>query len=875
MSQQSDNTLRLDDPRLTAYALDELDVAERAAVEEFLHGSAEGREFVKAIRETAQLLCAELAGADSIADCELRNADLKTVATTEGASRRRARLFVVIGAAGSLSAAALIAAYLPWMNAPSEFTQVRGDGPTRIFEQQSGPESRPLGAVVFVDSANGSSPVTGTPIGPPGPPHLPTGAPASLSSGRVRSGYDSNGNGVVEGFSGVQLKSHTVTNGNVSQPTDYLSSEVSSPEPQHTLNFVEGRDGSGRVPAAPSQVAPQGETTARGRGEQVRVDLEQLRQLNEQLVRENQSQNPRPVRLIAGQPVTQAAPNLGYSPVAPGQSVARVPTDGVAKNDYSDHYFIAPDSGGTQLWSAPQEGRLNEQEISAGHRFMLLDDTNQSVASPKRESGPFKFYITPFDEGPTQSLEDYEPIVENQFLSPANAPLSTFGIDVDTASYSNMRRFLTQNRLPPPNAVRIEELVNYFDYEDPQPAGEDPFSVSLEVGPCPWHGEHWLVRVGLKGKEIPREQRPPTNLVFLLDVSGSMRDANKLPLVQQAMELLVRELTEDDRVAIVTYAGEAGLVLDSTSGSKQDVILAAIQKLSAGGSTNGAGGLKLAYEKAVSGFIKNGSNRVILCTDGDFNVGISDDDQLVQLIQEQAKSNVFLSIFGFGMGNLKDAKLEKLADKGNGHYGYIDNSREARKVFVEELSGTLYTIAKDLKIQVEFNPAQVGSYRLIGYENRVMPSEDFHNDAKDGGDVGAGHSVSVLYEIAPVGVTPDGAPRLKYQQATAGKQEAVAEPASDDLLTLSLRYKQPDGEKSELREFPLKDQADASGKPSRNFEWAASVAAFGMVLRNSQFKSQATLDLVLQLAERAKGDEATGDRQEFIDLVRTAKTLGK
>jgi Ca-activated chloride channel homolog len=494
-----------------------------------------------------------------------------------------------------------------------------------------------------------------------------------------------------------------------------------------------------------------------------------------------------------------------------------------------------------------------------------------------------------------ENAEAYEPIVENEFLAPTVAPLSTFAIDVDTASYSNVRRFLTQGQFPPPNAVRIEELLNYFQYDDPAPSGERPFSISMETARCPWNMGHQLVRIGLKGKEIHPAERPPSNLVFLVDVSGSMKNDNKLPLVKSGLELLVGEMTENDRIAIVTYARHAGVVLESTSGQNKTQILNAIRNLKAGGSTNGEGGLQLAYDQAVKNAISEGANRVILCTDGDFNVGVSNDDELVKIIGRHAETGVYLSIFGFGMGNLKDGKLEKLADKGNGHYGYVDGIREAQKVFVEEMTGTLYTIAKDVKVQVEFNPAKIGAYRLIGYENRMMPAQDFQNDAKDAGDIGAGHSVTALYELIPAGV-PLPAKGLKYQSVPEVKAPVPAND-SNELLTLSLRYKHPEPiaarragayvpQKSVLEEYPLAAPTDANAEVSQDLRWASAVAAFGMILRDSAHKGQADLPMVLTLAASCLGApevteaEQTEDsaaeisrRKEFVELVNAVRKL--
>jgi Ca-activated chloride channel family protein len=470
--------------------------------------------------------------------------------------------------------------------------------------------------------------------------------------------------------------------------------------------------------------------------------------------------------------------------------------------------------------------------------------------------------------------EQYDPIVENEFLPATEHPLSTFSVDVDTAAYANVRRFLNEGRLPPPAAVRIEEMVNYFKYNYPAPEGDVPFSVNMEVAGCPWNGDHRLVRVGIKGQEVERDQRGPSNLVFLLDVSGSMRDANKLPLVRQAMTMLVDQLTEDDRVAIVTYAGDTQVKLESTCGDQREKILAAIDGLTAGGSTHGSAGIQLAYERAMSHFVEEGTNRVILASDGDLNVGITEDDELVRLIQEKARSGVFLTVLGFGTGNLKDSKLEKLADKGNGTYAYIDGLREARKVLIEQIAGSLVTIAKDVKIQIELNPAQVQSYRLIGYENRLLAAPDFHDDKKDAGEIGAGHTVTALYEFIPA----DGKQAAGGEQAGLKYQRVPERPLTDkahsgELLTLKLRYKAPDGEKSRLLEFTLKDQGKRFGEASADFRFASAVASFGMVLHGSKHCGEATLSAVEEFAAGAVGDDPGGYRTELVDLVRRAKQL--
>ncbi|MBC8039187.1 MAG: VWA domain-containing protein [Opitutaceae bacterium] len=478
--------------------------------------------------------------------------------------------------------------------------------------------------------------------------------------------------------------------------------------------------------------------------------------------------------------------------------------------------------------------------------------------------------------------ESYELPADNRYQTVTSEALSTFSIDVDTASYSNVRRFLTSGRLPPRDSVRVEELINYFPYRYAPPKGDVPFAAKLEVASAPWAPEHRLVRIGLKGRELTAATRPAANLVFLLDVSGSMSSANKLPLVKESLRLLVERLRPDDRVAIVTYAGSSGLALPSTPASRKNEILASLDNLNSGGSTNGAMGIHLAYDIAKANFVANGGiNRVILCTDGDFNVGVTDRSELVRLIEEKAKSRVFLSIFGFGMGNLKDSTLEALSGKGNGTYGYIDSRREAEKVFVEQVEGTLATIAKDVKIQVEFNPAKVASYRLIGYENRMLAKEDFNNDAVDAGDIGAGHTVTALYEIVPVGVDADGSVRpavdpLKYQNTEGNvRKPATTATGSRELLTVKIRYKAPEGDVSKKQEFPLIDTGATFAKSDGEFRFAAAVAAWGMLLRESPHKGGATFEQVLAWAEDGLGDDAGGHRAEFVQLVRRSAELGR
>lgn len=471
------------------------------------------------------------------------------------------------------------------------------------------------------------------------------------------------------------------------------------------------------------------------------------------------------------------------------------------------------------------------------------------------------------------NTEEYERIYENRFLDVLTNPLSTFSIDVDTAAYANMRRFLRENRLPPEDAVRAEEVINYFDYDYPLPQGEKPFSIYMEMSGCPWNKAHNLIHIGLQGKSLPPEEQPPSNLVFLLDVSGSMSSPRKLPLLQTAFKLLVKELSEKDRVAIAVYAGAAGLVLPSTPAGEKQKIIEAIDKLQAGGSTAGGAGIQLAYKTAMENLIPEGNNRIILATDGDFNVGISSTSELVRMIEEKREKGVFLTILGFGTGNYKDHRMEQLADKGNGNYYYIDNLLEAKKVFINDLRGTLFTIAKDVKIQVEFNPAKIKAYRLVGYENRLLDKEDFADDTKDAGELGAGHSVTALYEVIPYGSEEKipAVDELKYQE-TKISPKAFKSP---EAMTVRLRYKKPDGRKSLLIESALTNKVIPASKTSGMFKFAAAAAEFAMLLRNSEHKGDADFSSIMDLAKSGKGADPHGYRAEFINLVELAELLQK
>ncbi|HEX8041844.1 MAG TPA: von Willebrand factor type A domain-containing protein [Chryseosolibacter sp.] len=552
--------------------------------------------------------------------------------------------------------------------------------------------------------------------------------------------------------------------------------------------------------------------------------------------------------------------------------------------------IVVPSDGGilvfTRTGFAAREVRIADKNVVD---VKLSKDTRtvpESVRQGKRENdralkeataepGRRADYVITYESMPAVEIntEEYEGLEENIFHGAIKQPLSTFSIDVDAASYSNLRRFINNGEVPPKDAVRIEEMINYVDYDDAEPKNGQPFSIYTEIAEAPWNSKHRLVHIGLQGKRIPVQGLPPSNLVFLIDVSGSMNQPNKLPLVQSSFKLLVDQLRPQDHVAIVVYAGAAGTVLEPTAGSEKKKILAAIESLHAGGSTAGAVGLRLAYELAREHFKENGNNRVILATDGDFNVGESSNKAMEDLITEKREDGIYLSVLGYGVGNLKDSKMENLADKGNGNYAYIDNLTEARKVLVSEFGGTLFTIATDVKLQVEFNPARVQAYRLIGYENRKLNDEDFNNDRKDAGDLGSGHTVTALYEIIPVGVRSDfySIDDLKYQPAPSLTERAHAE----EWLTVKFRYKNPGEAKSNLIVKTLTGKAGTLDEASTDFRWAAAVAGFGMLLTDSQYVHEWSYADVMTVAEGARGKDTEGYRSEFLNLVRTYSLMAR
>ena len=596
--------------------------------------------------------------------------------------------------------------------------------------------------------------------------------------------------------------------------------------------------------------------------------------------------NPyRPDRVVTGK--VKDAEN---GKALPGVSIVLKSTTRGVVTDHSGSYSIrVPQSGGilvfrmigykTKAVKVGDRSLINvrmELDMVELEEVVVMDKAvdkrvQMSHAIRMRSNGGIH---QPLPEAPIRhNTEEYATIHENIFLQASRNPLSTFSIDVDAASYSNIRRFLNNGQLPPKDAVRIEEMVNYFHYTYEDPKGADPFDVITELSEAPWQPEHRLVHIGLKGKDIPTDDLPPSNLVFLIDVSGSMDAPNKLPLLKSSFHMLAQQLRPQDKVSIVVYAGAAGLVLPPTSGSDRSRIITALNELHAGGSTAGGAGIQLAYSIAKQNYTHDGNNRVILATDGDFNVGASSNAAMERLIEEKRQDGIFLTVLGFGMGNYKDSKMEILADKGNGNYAYIDNILEAKKVLVNEFGGTLFTIAKDVKLQVEFNPAKVQAYRLIGYENRKLQNEDFNNDKKDAGDLGSGHTVTALYEIIPVGVKSDFIPvdELKYQSSTINPSAYK----SKEMLTVKLRYKDPNGSKSKLLVKSVLDVGIALQRTSDNFRWSAAVASFGMLLRDSEFKGAASHSQVLELAEGAKGEDPEGYRAELIRLVKSCQLLAR
>ncbi|KOY86645.1 hypothetical protein AD998_11275 [bacterium 336/3] len=547
-------------------------------------------------------------------------------------------------------------------------------------------------------------------------------------------------------------------------------------------------------------------------------------------------------------------------PIKDGMTVLNV----VLEIDGNIQYISVTSTAYGQIRGGKRKARKAQKE--AERAYIQAEKSMKWSTNAQKQANHSKKTKEPNDN-------DYSKIVDNTFKDSKKEPLSTFSIDVDNASYSQVRSSIEQGEMPTADAVRIEELINYFDYDYEEPKGEHPFTINTELASCPWNPQNKLVHIGLQGKNLDYKNLKPSNLVFLIDVSGSMSDTNKLPLVKKSLSILLNELSDKDKISIVVYAGSEGLVLEATKASEKEKIMTALDNLSSGGSTNGGAGIELAYKIAEENLIKDGNNRIVLCTDGDFNVGVTSTDELVKIVEKKRQKGIYLTICGYGMGNYKDSSMEEISKNANGNYFYIDNLQEAQKVFAKEMRANMFTIAKDVKIQVEFNPQWVQAYRLIGYENRVMANEDFNDDKKDAGELGAGHTVTALYEIVPVGVKSEYVAKtddLKYQQAQLSNQSQT-----NELMTVKFRYKPLKKEESVLITQVIENNSKNWENSSDNFRFSASVASFGMLLRESPYKGKSNYEQVLSMARGAKGKDDNGYRSNFIQLVELVKTLEK
>ncbi|AGA30909.1 YfbK domain-containing protein [Singulisphaera acidiphila] len=883
-------TFDASDPRLTAYALGELDGSERTEIEALLAENPPALQFIAEIRETAQLLTDQFQRELSPGLAAEHRQAIEFGLLPKPTPRARLR-WISLAVAACLLGGITIAAWLA--------SRPTGDKERITLTMQAERTPDPPATPDPVPTAN-------VPLGWNGALDLSSGGIGSDTTALAPGMESKTANFSLNNLSELRKTKRVLRNPDFE--IDALASKESEAAPLGS-SFKDRQTPAASSPRARSQGdGPSG--PGAGGGALPALSAEQ----------DSKKVFPREpgivgMELSRGAPAAPAVKPSAAASDAINLYQAVVVQDGQA---VSNDLPIKNQQGDPQ--STPHfekeslaEGRKQTKNIEmsfqngairdkAGLGAMPIrgeaQDANRLVSTPESDSSGsadtrrmLKRRLHEVEPNPQPvaepaNAEVYARVVDNPFIQVAAESLSTFSIDVDTASYANVRRFLGQGVMPPKNAVRIEELLNYFPYDDPPPSAssKDPFSVRVEVAGCPWNAKHRLARIGIKGRPIDQDKRPPSNLVFLIDVSGSMDHPNKLPLLQSSLQTLVEQLGENDRVAIVVYAGASGLHLRSTSCLHKAQILSSIAQLRAGGSTNGGAGIQLAYDTATENFIKGGTNRVILATDGDFNVGIIDADrlapltnlaeltqggQLTQLIQAKAKSGVFLSVLGFGMGNLKDATLEKLADKGNGHYAYIDGPKEAEKVLVQEMGATLVTIAKDVKIQVEFNPAKVDAYRLIGYEDRLLQKEDFNDDRKDAGEIGAGHHVTALYELVPTGTDKNGpvVDPLVFQ-----KTEKPKEPRNE-LLLVKLRFKRPDEDQSQLLEYFVKDEGTEYARASDDFKFAGAVAGFGMLLRDSPHRGTLTYPGVVELATAALGKDPSGYRAEFLGLVKKAQEL--
>jgi Ca-activated chloride channel family protein len=835
------NTPRInpDDPKWTAYVLGELSEAERAEIEQLLESSDEARALVDELTLATATLKEELIPLSSFSMTPEQKAAILSAAQPVSQS--------------SGSWFGLFPAKWAWGLAATAAVAVFGVTTLMVVNQDSQEPTRPIAQV-----AENRVPAEETKAIETAPPQAPVQA-ARQQEQKLRERADASAS---QGQSAMGY----IVGGNVAAPRKDEKSES-----------LQGA-ASNAAPPPPAPVQPE-------RALQRTIVTPAV---TEQEVRTAQASLPEELRANVGiatqERARREAGPVAAAPPPPAPPAVTAPGRGGGGGGRGGGGGAAAGGrGGVAGGAGPGIAQGQAGVVRDG---MVIDDFRAAAAPPPPPAAPparpaSSTFVDNNVRAVPANTEAYDRIVDNPFIRTIQEPLATFSIDVDTASYANVRRFLTQNQMPPRDAVRIEEMINYFSYDYAQPTGDAPIAPNMEVAASPWNPQNRLVRIGIKARDINANRRPPSNLVFLIDVSGSMNTPQKLPLVKAGLRMLVDRLGENDNVSIVVYAGVSGLVLPSTSAIRKERIQQAIDSLQPGGSTNGASGIQLAYNQAVSNFIRGGTNRVILMTDGDFNVGVTNQGELTRLIEDRARSGVFLSVLGFGMSNIKDSTLEKLADQGNGNYAYIDTINEARKVLVEEMGSTLVTIAKDVKIQVDFNPARVEAYRLIGYENRLLRTEDFNNDMKDAGDMGAGHTVTALFEVVPKGGNVPG-PSIdpsKYlldqpQIAAAGAGgRGNANAASAEMLTLRVRYKQPDSDTSTRMDVPFVDRGSTFQRASADFRFAVSVAAFGMVLRDSPYRGNTTLETVSEMAQNSRGSDRNGYRQEFIELVQRARRL--
>ena len=820
------------DPRLTAYALGELtEPKEIEEVEGLLRGSAALRREVESLRATAELLQVELEKEPCPSLAPRQLASLREPPRTWTFWPRvrpgnRSRWFPA-GLATAAAVAVMVSAAILFLQETEE---------THISARLQQPEPVLAEAPADMGSVTNQAQDRGSPgPGAAAPPQ------SLVETAPEPSKTASPGPPAVQDSSGSSLPAALAT---ADSPTASPSGPVQSNEQE--LSPPSRAEHVGEAYVETSHKLPSGSWVPRTRAEHVGEAY--VETAPPAALVDPGSESDRPSISYAGarviQPPAQPEGRVLEAPEIPGARVveSQVLPGGIVREQYARR----------------GRSRMPQSVVPFSPTVDVRANLDELPAAPSPVPS-------------RSSTEDYRYQEENPFRKVVREPLSTFGIDVDTASYANVRRFLRQGSLPPRDAVRIEEMVNYFSYAYGAPKGEDPVSVLMDMAPVPWRQEHLLLRIGIQAQAIDPAGRPPSNLVFLLDVSGSMRPANKLPLLKRAIRLLIKNLGEKDRVAFVTYAGESEVVLPSTPCDRKEEIFRALEHIMAGGPTNGEAGILEAYATAAAHFIQGGTNRVILATDGDFNLGLTDEGSLVRLIREQARSGVFLSVLGLGTGNYKDASLESLANRGNGNFAYLDSLAEARKVLVREMGATLVTVAKDAKIQVEFNPARVDSYRLLGYENRALRHEEFNDDSRDGGEIGAGQQVTVLYEIVPAGTASPagGVDPLKYQTPPAPNRAGDAH----EWLTLKIRYKPPDRDESRLLEFTHRGSPSTFTDAAPDFRFASAVAAFGMILRDSPHRGTASLQRLLRWTLDSTGDDLQGPRAEFVELVAKAMAL--